>query len=102
MKPLSPDELQNPEFPDSVIKIINTAIKTRFQRGEAVLYQAHLAQIMTNVLNISRSDVFANGYMDFEQLYRDQGWIVEYHSPDRDETWKALFIFKKKEENDNI
>ena len=102
MKPLSPDEVKNSGFPDSIIKIVNDAIKKNFKRGKAILYQDSLAVTMSCFLGISRDIVFKNGYMDFEQLYRDQGWIVEYYSPDRDETWKALFIFKKKEENDNI
>ena len=98
MKPLSPDEVKNSGFPDSIIKIVNDAIKKNFKRGKAILYQDSLAATVSCFLGISVINIFDNGYMDFEQLYRDQGWNVKYESPDRDETWKAHFVFKKKEE----
>lgn len=44
----------------------------------------------------TREDIFKNRWLDVEDLYRKQGWIVEYDKPAYNEDYDARFIFSRK------
>jgi hypothetical protein len=97
VKPLSPDSL-NIELPDFVITGVNNAILSKFRGGEFTIKQN---EIMAEILkcapaNMGRQEIFEKKWLDFEELYRQHGWIVTYDKPGWDESYEAFFVFKPK------
>ena len=45
---------------------------------------------------LKRADVFSNHWLDVEDIYREQGWNVEYDKPTYNETYDAYFVFSVK------
>ena len=101
MKPIKPNEVQdakNTYIPDAVIQCVNELIAKNWTGSSASFLQKDLIE---NVLlmdkNISREEILKNNLLDFEDLYRKEGWIVTYDSPAYNETYEANFSFKKKQ-----
>ena len=47
--------------------------------------------------NVYKSgDIFANSWLDVEDIYRNAGWDVEYDKPGYCENYEAHFVFRKK------
>ena len=51
--------------------------------------------------NYSRNEIFDNHLLDFEDVYRDQGWSVMYDGPAYCESYDPYFLFKKAVKKDN-
>ena len=47
---------------------------------------------------LTRETIFKKHYLDIENLYRNNGWEVEYKKPMSDEYFKAYFVFKSKKD----
>lgn len=45
---------------------------------------------------VNRGDVFAQHWLDIEDVYRAEGWIVDYDKPAYNQSYRAYFVFKKK------
>jgi len=91
-KPLSPSEafdLKQKVIPDKVIDIINEMILENFNGGIATLQQAELVRRMK-----ARLEDFQERWLDFEDVYRKQGWKVTYDKPGYNETYPAIFVFE--------
>ena len=39
--------------------------------------------------------LFENHYLDVEELYRQEGWLVTHDKPGYDETYPATFTFER-------
>ena len=61
--------------------------------GTAKGYQDEAVTMITSKLNIHRSVVFANKWMDVEEAYRQAGWLVEYDKPAYYENYEAYYMF---------
>ncbi len=100
-KPLSPDEIgifAAQAFPEYVFTAVNKLLARAtngkiYQKNviEAILEEASAAGVI-----LSRSDIFAKGYLDFEEAYRAVGWKVTYDKPAYNESYDANFTFKRK------
>ena len=105
VKAITPQEvLGNPEkaLPDFVIEAINGLVLARFHNGQARFTQNEAVQaIVSNMplvalYDVLRRMIFDNVYLNFEAVYRKQGWNVYYDSPGYNESYEAYFIFKQK------
>lgn len=43
----------------------------------------------------ARDQIFTQGWLDVEHLYRAQGWVVRFDRPAYNETFLACFYFSK-------
>ena len=104
IEPIKPSEvvsLKSKILPDYVIEAINESIAENFLNGRAKIEQtAIINKIMTKAaaqdIGLSRNQIFANHYLDFEDIYRAQGWSVHYDKPGYNESYEANFVFKEK------
>jgi len=46
--------------------------------------------------NPARAKLYNTNQFDFEYVFKEVGWIVDYDKPGFNETYDAFFIFKKK------
>ena len=100
-KPVRPDEVTSvspQEIPDFVITTFNELIFERWDGTRSAIPQE---QIVTNILcrtNLDREIIFKRGWLNIENLYRQQGWEVRYLTPDWTDEFDPYFEFKKRTE----
>lgn len=100
IKPITPNDLPIVEIPDEVISAFNTMIIKEWNGFEARVKQKDVViEILANFEKSSKKviaveNVFKNRYLDVEEIYRKQGWNVEYDKPAYNETYDAWYHFK--------
>jgi hypothetical protein len=100
VKPITPDEafeLKKVNIPEYVIEIVNRLIIKNIQCGTKVkVAKIKQCDIVAEILKshqMVESDIYENKMLDFEELYREQGWKVVYDKPGYNETYEATFEF---------
>ena len=100
VKPFTPDEARNNKkhiIPDEVIQVVNELLVRELNGSYASLYEDEIvAEVLKRMPHLTRESVFKNKYLDFEPLFREQGWDVKYDSPGYDESFRAYFTFTVK------
>ena len=108
VKPITPQEAEEARrnanaVPSFVIEAVNKLLKKKWDGKKAIITQEEIINEMkpSNVLGLEngarfRAKVFSNHWLDFEGLYREFGWKVEYDKPAYYESYKAYFKFTKK------
>jgi len=95
IKPISPNEI-TPLIPDFVINVVNRLLQKKWNGTSAIILQETIInEIINDQPNISREEIFDNGWLNFEDIYRKVGWDVEYDKPGYCESYKAYFKFTK-------
>lgn len=82
------------KIPEEVIGIFNELITLNYNNGTSKVLQDVVVTKISEVLGIERNKVFANHYLDIEDLYTE--WDVIYDKPGYNESYAAFFIFNKK------
>ncbi len=96
VKPIKPNEVvEKKVFPDEVITAFNELIAKNFSQGEASFKQEDIVKLIV-AKGIKRNTIYPNHLLDVEELYRAQGWEVEYDKPGFNETYEPTFTFRKK------
>jgi hypothetical protein len=100
VKPVSPDDvvgLKTQLLPDEVLEAANELIAENYDRQGFSFTVHELAdRIMRKLPGITKDQIIAQNYLDIEETYRAQGWIVGYDRPGYDETYDANFKFSVK------
>ena len=65
-------------------------------QDDAIERVCHKLGITTGT-ELTRGDVYKNGWMDVEEDYREAGWEVEYDRPAYYENYDAGYIFTAKD-----
>jgi hypothetical protein len=99
VKPISPDEivgLKKTIFPDAVIETWNLVIAKNYIEGSSRFTQDEIMAALVETLKYDRATIFDLKYLDVEDIYRAEGWSVEYDRPGYNESYAANFTFRKK------
>lgn len=100
VKPISPSEIidnLDKIIPPIVIQAVNNLLMKEYRGGQVTILQDEIIAEIKNIDGtITRDQIFDNKWLDFEALYRQNGWVVEYDKPGYSESYAARFIFKKK------
>ena len=102
VRPLSPKNVQqekNLSIPDEVIEVFNALIAENWNGTSAKVTQDEALARIVAVLEIPREHVFQLKYMDVEDIYRREGWHVDYDKPGYNESYGAYFVFSKDHED---
>ena len=90
------DDLSN-IIPSFVFEAINNLLKKKFRGDKVTIKQDEIrAEIMNLEKRYTRQEIFDNKWMDFEKVYRDNGWNVSYDKPAYNENYDAYFEFSSK------
>lgn len=102
-KPITPAEakkIKESRFPDFVIEAVNELLISsggyvRLLQGEVVnaIIDKMIANGDTRETEALRNEIYAQGWLDFEPLYRKSGWKVEYDKPGYNESYEAFYVF---------
>lgn len=100
IKPVTPKEImENLEYTihPSIIQAVNCLLKEKYKGKEVSIKQKDILKKAREFTpELTNQKIFDNHYMDFESIFRKAGWKVEYHSPDRDESFEEFFRFSSK------
>lgn len=98
ISPAEAEKLKRERIPEFVLEAFNELLISNYNPNGTVITQE---DVMVEIMNrspddISRREIFDNGWLDVEPLFRENGWNVEYDKPGLGETYKAKFIFTSK------
>ncbi len=98
--PITPAEAESNkkiDIPDYVIESVNYLLSKNIRKGQADFFQNDLIEeILKRAPEITREDIFKDNMLDFEPLYKDSGWSVQYDKPGYNEDYEANFSFRRK------
>lgn len=101
MKPITPREARQTkdvQVPEEVVESFNELISERLTlNGSVSLKQSDVIErILSKSEHITRDLIFKNNWLDIEQIYRDNGWVVTYDKLAWNESGEPIFIFESK------
>lgn len=108
--PIRPSEIGQiklDRFPDEVIKAVNEMIALNWDGDQAMFRQEDLvAKILENYgeanIEQNRKKIYENNWLKFGDIYRKEGWNIDYDRPGYNESYPATYTFsKKKKKNDD-
>lgn len=100
VKPISPSEIiENLDkiIPPVVIEAVNNLLSKWFRGGQLIIMQVDIVNEIKRLDNtITNKEIFDNKWLNFEVLYKQNGWSVIYDKPGYNENYAERFIFKMK------
>lgn len=97
MKPLKRKEIKKAKaaaIPDGVIKVFNELLKKNWDGHSAVIKQDEVVKLIVSEMGLDNSNpLFDNHWLDVEDLYRENGWAVNYDKPAYNENYTAFWTF---------
>lgn len=97
IEPVSPDEIvdqKEQDFPPEVIEVFNKLIAKYWKNGESVFTTVVARKEVASALRKAKIP-FDSNYLDVEDIYRKNGWKVEYDAPGYNENYEAFFKFTR-------
>ena len=81
IKPISPTEHSKFRggFPDFVFEAFNRKISEVRSTSTIRVSQNEVIALIEALGNVTRSEIFANNWLDVEEHYQDAGWVVTYN-----------------------
>ena len=99
VKALSPKEIVY-DIPDFVIEAVNTLLRKEFRGKECTIKAKDIIAEGRNSKTGKthpNKDWYKEHWMDFENIFREQGWKVEYNQPCYgDSNFDAYYTFTPK------
>jgi hypothetical protein len=106
-KPITPDaayEEKLKRIPPEMIEAVNQLIIEKIDSYRSCsIKQKEIVTRYLDLKNVSGEDrkklhdeIFEKKYLDFEDIFTKNGWIVKYKSPYWDENYDEYFDFKQK------
>lgn len=95
VRPIRPSELAKRKkavLPNAVLEAFNELIAQHFSGGSATIKQDDVVTLMVKK-GLKRKEVFERHWLDIEEVYRAEGWNVEYDKPAYNESYPATFTF---------
>ena len=97
-KPITPKEvvsLKKSLIPDAVIESFNELIAESFSNGHSEFLTKKVVARMVSK-GLKEKDIYANGWLDIEDIFEKAGWKVDYDNPGYNEDYDPSYSFSKK------
>ncbi|MBP5456776.1 MAG: hypothetical protein J6Y37_09765 [Paludibacteraceae bacterium] len=103
VRPISPDEVKH-VVPDFIITAVNKLIMEKWDGEKAKILQDEILAIVASNGEVddtrpSCHSVLERHWLDFEDIYEDAGWHVDYDAPDYCDDYSPYFLFTKKHDH---
>ena len=111
VKPIRPDdicEIKVKLIPDYVIDAFNELIAADYTNGRSTVMQDTVVELivskryaMDDTVTSSeeerrcKKEIYEKGWLNVEEIYRAQGWVVVYDKPGFNESYPARFEFSR-------
>lgn len=90
--PITPEECMG-SIPEEVIKLVNLILKKRGGSGRVKIWQEELVEGLSP--HFSKQEIYGSHMLDFESLYRNAGWKVQYNKGSQVPDDVSHWIFSK-------
>lgn len=91
IRPIGPKDVKK-VIPEFVIEAVNELINEKYTDGRFIIRQGEIKERIRS----KTSQDFNYAWLDFESIYRAEGWKVEYDKPGYNENYEAFFAFSPK------
>ncbi|MCA9354450.1 MAG: hypothetical protein KC877_02945 [Candidatus Kaiserbacteria bacterium] len=98
IKPLRPKDVvhaRKESIPNEMIEAFNELIVEKFNGNSATIKLKEAADRVVSK-GIDRHEAFNRGWFDVEDIFRQQGWHVEFDKPGYNESYDAYYEFRAK------
>ena len=93
LKPLDVLAAKAEAIPDQVIEAFNHLIAENFRNSTSTFKLKEVKQEAAKRMGLEDTSQLKSTWFDVEDIYRKQGWKVEYDRPGYNETYDAYFRF---------
>lgn len=98
IEPIKPSDIPVAKLyaiPESVIQVVNDILARRFvsSGGRVIIKQKEIVNELVANHGLTASHIYSNDYLNFEEIYRANGWRVKYDKPAYCENYDAFFEF---------
>ena len=94
--PIRPEEVDSAKlekFPGEVIESFNVLLVQKAGGDEIHVFEEEVVALMEEK-GLDRGEIYKNGWLNIEGLYKQFGWKVTYDKPGYNETYRPSFTFK--------
>jgi formate-dependent phosphoribosylglycinamide formyltransferase (GAR transformylase) len=99
IEPIKPDDVvqaKKASFPSQVIEAFNEMIVANWNNRSSTVKQCDVANLIASKMGLETTDsIYANHWLDVEDVYQKAGWKVVYDKPAYCETYEATFTFSR-------
>lgn len=109
IRPIRPSEVvaaRKKQIPEQAIQAFNDCIAKHYNGNSTIFRQDEVLDRMVELIQASthpnseakdiKNIVFEEGWLDVEEIFRQEGWDVSYDKPAYNESYPATFTFKAK------
>ena len=101
VKPITPEQAKGKiknVIPEAIIRAVNECISEKFRNNGPfdILQKDIIAKAVKFDERLTSNIIYEKKYLDFETLYREAGWKVEYDKPAYNESYEPYFTFEPK------
>lgn len=103
VEPIKPEEVAGEklkQLPDEVVEAFNELIAQNWNGHQSVVLQKDAIELIIEKMALDprkkpqiRQAIFAEHWLDVEDIYREEGWTVEFDKPDL--TYNASYTFNR-------
>lgn len=100
MNPISPQEALDQKIsviPGQMIEAVNILLRKHYNGTSAIIKQGELMCLFLKLYSnegLNPATVYANKWMNIENVYAKFGWSVSYDKPGYSEDYEAYFTFR--------
>jgi hypothetical protein len=94
--PISPSEvpgLKATIIPEGVFEAFNELIARSMSNGHATVWQSEAVALICERMGVTEGQILSEHWLDVEDAYRAQGWLVNYDKPGFNESYAPSFKF---------
>ena len=95
LKPEDISDSKEEYIPDVVFDVVNALITQEWNGRSACIKQKDIIEKIGQISDLTKDIIYKKNYLDIENVYRKNGWEVEYESPAWGESFDAYFEFTK-------
>ena len=97
MKPIKPSEviaLKKTSFPPEVLEAVNELIAKNFSGRRSEFLMKDAANLIASKMGSPIALVYKEKFLDVEDIYRAEGWLVTFDNPGYNEDYEAKYTFE--------
>ena len=95
IKPSDVVRLQAAFIPKQVFEAFNELIAAGGSEDITFTQNTIVKHILSKMPDVTRAQVFDRGWLNVEDVYRAEGWTVEYDKPAYSDDYEAYFVFSR-------
>lgn len=81
-------------IPEEIFEIVNGFLAERVHNRTIEIEQREIAAKL-ELTDISEAQAISHGWLDFEDVYKKAGWIVNFDKPGFNESYQPIWTFEK-------